>query len=107
MRFTKKINEDDIYLVYAETPTFAEGELVKILDYDSNDKSYAVAPLSDVYKFKGNIGRLLENSAKWVKPDNMTKLSYVKPSKFNSLYKVLALLGSLASGYALGSFIGF
>lgn len=88
---------EDIVLVYTDTPTFEDGTVAQIIDRDPNDDSYSIVELKDIAKAKGNVIKLYD-MAKWVKPENMTKLSFVKPDKFSVL--------GFCIGITLGSTIG-
>jgi hypothetical protein len=85
-------------MVYKETPTFEGGELVKVLDRDPNDGSLAVATLEDVYRRDGDIIKLLQNSAKWVKPEHIQKLTFERERKYN--HYIMFLL-KLNFGYTI------
>jgi hypothetical protein len=86
----KKFNVEDVVLVYKDTPTFKDGTVGQIIDRDPHDNSYAVADLRDIGKADRDIGTILNRHAKWVKPENMTKLNFEKPKK-NWFFRILGL----------------
>lgn len=107
----KEFNVEDVVLIYKNTPTFTDGTIAQVIDRDPNDNSYAVADLRDIGKADKDIGIILNRYAKWVKPDDMVKLSFDKPkpeSKFKVVmtvfYYVLCILVGVLGGKLLTEF---
>ena len=98
-----KHNVDDFVLIYSDTPTFKDGALGKIIDRDTHDKSYLVAPLEDVLKCEGDTVKLLEYG-KWVEDSNFKVITFDRPNKLKSLLMDIPLYVSLLGmGYLLHS----
>lgn len=85
-----KYKPQDILVVYKGTPTFQFGALVQVIDYDPHDNSFLVAPLQDVYKYDGDIIKLMENSSKWIKQENAELVSFNRPSKVIYFFKQIS-----------------
>lgn len=92
--------QDKIGLVYADTPTFIDGALIKVVDRDAFNGDLYVATLDNVYKHKGEVMELL-NGAKTVKPEFIHFFDFKKPKK--SYLKPLLYIATLGMGLLLGT----
>jgi hypothetical protein len=77
-----KYKVEDVVLVYEQTPTFEHGAVCQVIDKDANAEEYLVADLRDVGKADRDINVILQYYAKWVKPENMRKLSFEREQSF-------------------------
>jgi hypothetical protein len=94
-----------IIKIYENTPAFEQGEIGIILDYDSINKDYAVAPLRYSEKFQNDLFSLLEKQSKWVKKENFEVIEYRKPKR-KYLAFLLCVLSLLVGSY-LEIFFGY
>jgi len=78
-----KFKVDDLVVVYKGTPTYGSGTLAKIIDRDLHDGSYMVSRLEDVFKYQGDMNKLLRDS-KWVLEENMSSITFDRPIKKKS-----------------------
>ena len=90
-----KFEVEDVVLVYKDTPTFKDGTIAQVIDRDPEDNSYAVADLRDIGKANKDLGIILTHYVKWVKPENMYKLSFDRPET-----------SSRAIGFVIGIVLG-
>jgi hypothetical protein len=99
-------NVEDIVIVYTGTPTFIDGSVGQIIDRDPNDNSYLVADLRHVGKANMDIGVIMKHYGKWVKPENMKKISLDKPKVFIPYYTIMLGFGIISGLVALGVYYG-
>jgi len=102
---TKTIPANTVVKIYENTPTFKNGEICIILDYDSINKAYAVAPLRYTEKFDNDIFSLLEKQSKWVKPEFFEIVDYKKGTPKYVSGIILFLVG-ISVGLAITSMVG-
>lgn len=91
--------------VYLNTPTFEEGEVGVILDYDSINKDYAIAPLRSFDKHKGDMFTMLEKEGKWVNKKNFEVMDFKRQKSKYLDYLIPFFM--LVVGLYIGQFFGF
>lgn len=101
-----KYKPSDLVKVFKNTPTFIDGQICVVLDRDPEDDSLSVAPLEVTALEEYDTIRLLKNHAKWVKKEDVEKISFNR-SKYKLKAPAAFFLGALFGFMTLGLISGF